>query len=290
MADFSDPIELDRPVSPPERRRSAAARTTLAALLIVAAVTGVSAAVIFAYKEGLRRGAESVAPVITAGGVPDKVRPDDPGGMQVPNQDKLVYERLSPEAAPPARTERLLPPPEAPMAPPSRPQTAAASPNLSPADEAKRIKSLAAPDVPPPPAVIPPPPRCLVRESVEPPSLAAPPAVSAPTPPAPSASSPPPAPVAQPDPPSVSPAAGGRYFVQLAALRSEQEARSAWDRFKKANPDLLGRLAVAVRMADLGARGTYYRVQAGPLADGGAAQELCDKLKGRNQGCLVVKP
>ena len=287
MADFRDPIELDRPVSPPERRRSAAARTTLAALFIVAAVTGVSAAVIFAYKEGLRRGAESVAPVITAGGVPDKVRPDDPGGMQVPNQDKLVYERLSPEAAPPARTERLLPPPEAPMAPPSRPQTAAASPKSSPADEAKRIKSLATPDAPPPPAVIPPPPRGLVRDTVQPPPLPPP---AAPTAPVASRPQPAPAPVAQPDPPSVSPAAGGRYFVQLAALRSEQEARSAWDRFKKANPDLLGRLAVAVRMADLGARGTYYRLQAGPLADGGAAQELCDKLKSRNQGCLVVKP
>jgi hypothetical protein len=288
MADFRDPIELDRPAPPPERRRSAAARTTLAVLFTVAAVTGVSAAVIFAYKEGLRRGAESVAPVITAGGAPDKVRPDDPGGMQVPNQDKQVYERLSPEAAPPARTERLLPPPEAPMAPPSRPQAAAASPNRSPADEAKRIKSMVAPDAPPPPAVIPPPPRGLVRDTVEPPPLSSPPPAAAPQ--APVASRPAPAPAAQPDPPSVAPAAGGSYFVQLAALRSEQEARSAWDRFKKANPDLLGRLSVAVRAADLGARGTYYRVQAGPFADNGAAQDLCDKLKSRNQGCLVVKP
>lgn len=46
---------------------------------------------------------------------PFKVRPENPGGMIIPHQDKLVYGRLSPEQYQPV--ERLLPPPEQPVIP-----------------------------------------------------------------------------------------------------------------------------------------------------------------------------
>jgi hypothetical protein len=52
-------------------------------------------------------------PAITADPAPFKVRPENPGGMMIPHQDKLVYGRLSPDASQPV--ERLLPPPEQPM-------------------------------------------------------------------------------------------------------------------------------------------------------------------------------
>ena len=60
---------------------------------------------------------EASVPLITASAEPWKVRPDDPGGLKIPNQGTLIYETLStaePEEAP----ERVLPPPEAPLAPP----------------------------------------------------------------------------------------------------------------------------------------------------------------------------
>jgi len=41
---------------------------------------------------------------------------------------------------------------------------------------------------------------------------------------------------------------------------------------------------------DLGEKGVFYRVQAGPLADAAAAERLCAELKERKQGCIVVKP
>ena len=60
---------------------------------------------------------EASVPLITASAEPWKVRPADPGGLEIPNQGTLIYETLTtsdPEEAP----ERILPPPEEPMAPP----------------------------------------------------------------------------------------------------------------------------------------------------------------------------
>lgn len=58
----------------------------------------------------------SAPPIIPADTTPFKVRPNNPGGMMIPHQDKLVYGRLSQDASQPI--ERLLPPPEQPMAHP----------------------------------------------------------------------------------------------------------------------------------------------------------------------------
>ena len=60
---------------------------------------------------------EVSVPLITASAEPWKVRPDDPGGLKIPNQGTLIYETLTtaePEEAP----ERVLPPPEEPLSPP----------------------------------------------------------------------------------------------------------------------------------------------------------------------------
>jgi hypothetical protein len=47
---------------------------------------------------------------------------------------------------------------------------------------------------------------------------------------------------------------------------------------------------VTVQRADLGARGIYYRIQVGPIADAAAAEHDCAELKRRGEGCIVVKP
>lgn len=52
-------------------------------------------------------------PIIAADTAPFKVRPENPGGMMIPHQDKLIYGRLSQDTQQPI--ERLLPPPEQPM-------------------------------------------------------------------------------------------------------------------------------------------------------------------------------
>lgn len=55
-------------------------------------------------------------PLITAETTPFKVRPENPGGMVIPHQDKLIYGRIAPDQQQPV--EHLLPAPEQPIAPP----------------------------------------------------------------------------------------------------------------------------------------------------------------------------
>jgi sporulation related protein len=72
-------------------------------------------------------------------------------------------------------------------------------------------------------------------------------------------------------------------------VRSEGVAREEWARIKRSNPDLLGRLtAVAIR-ADLGDKGVYYRIQAGPVGDPATAERLCGELRQRHLPCIIVR-
>jgi len=63
-----------------------------------------------------------------------------------------------------------------------------------------------------------------------------------------------------------------------------------WEKLKKANPDLFNGLSPNVMRADLGEKGIYYRLQAGPLAGAAQATDLCEKAKSRKLGCIVVRP
>lgn len=54
-------------------------------------------------------------PFISAESTPFKVKPENPGGMVIPHQDKLVYGRIAPDNQQPV--EHLLPAPEQPIAP-----------------------------------------------------------------------------------------------------------------------------------------------------------------------------
>lgn len=58
--------------------------------------------------------------ILKADNTPYKVRPEQPGGMQIPHQDKLVFNAVSNEGKV-VTVERILPPPEQPMVP-SQPQ------------------------------------------------------------------------------------------------------------------------------------------------------------------------
>lgn len=62
-------------------------------------------------------------PTIHAESTPYKVRPADPGGMAVPNRDKLVYNRMNGEDVPLPPVEKLLAPAEQPKALPGTDST-----------------------------------------------------------------------------------------------------------------------------------------------------------------------
>ena len=72
-------------------------------------------------------------PVIEADPRPFKVRPDDPGGLRVPNQDELIFERSRGSNAQPSGA-RLGPEPEAPSIDALRSQVAQPSRPAAPAE------------------------------------------------------------------------------------------------------------------------------------------------------------
>ncbi len=86
------------------------------------------------------------------------------------------------------------------------------------------------------------------------------------------------------------PSAGTGYRLQLGAVKTPEIAKTEWDRIKRQNGDLLGSLSVSVDRADLGARGVFYRIHVGPIADAAQAERLCGQLRQRGVGCILAKP
>lgn len=294
------PLGANEP--PPEQTpliRASRQRSRLLTLLVsVAALASFGGVVYWAHQQDVQSGGEGIVPLIRADKSPTKVRPDVPGGMEVPNQDKTVYDRLAPGSAPPP-PERLLPPPPEPQIPP-----ASVPPGL---DHAGIASQLGAPPGSPPAATPAAPAAGGSGASVQPPAAAAAPAtppakpdgaetVAAPSqdPAAAQGAAPPPAPAAPP--PQAGPSIASlidsisAYRIQLASVRSEEQARATWARLQKGNGDVLGSLSLRALRVDLGGdKGIYYRVQAGPLDEGGA-QSACNQLRKRSIDCIVVKP
>jgi tetratricopeptide (TPR) repeat protein len=85
------------------------------------------------------------------------------------------------------------------------------------------------------------------------------------------------------------PAPSGDFRVQLSSVKTELRAMKEVSRLKQAHQSLLGPLEIEPVRADLGDRGVYYRLRAGPISDWNSAKSLCRALSSRNQGCIVVR-
>ncbi|MCE7886926.1 MAG: SPOR domain-containing protein [Alphaproteobacteria bacterium PRO2] len=80
----------------------------------------------------------------------------------------------------------------------------------------------------------------------------------------------------------------GSSFVQLASISSESAAPKEWTKLQKTFPSLSG-LEYRVQRADLGAKGVFYRIQAGPMSKD-SAKSVCDSVKAQKPGgCIVVQ-
>ena len=98
---------------------------------------------------------------------------------------------------------------------------------------------------------------------------------------------------------SVQPAAGnatrdisitpGSYYVQLASIKSLTGAEGEWAKLQDTFSKELGTVEHRVQAADLGERGTFYRIQAGPMSKDSAV-EICESIKAQKPGgCLVTQ-
>jgi TPR repeat protein len=83
--------------------------------------------------------------------------------------------------------------------------------------------------------------------------------------------------------------ARGGFSVQLGSGKSKAGAVDESVRLTQAHKLALNGLKIVLVRAELGKRGVFYRLRAGPLSDRAAANALCRKLSARKQGCIVIK-
>lgn len=81
----------------------------------------------------------------------------------------------------------------------------------------------------------------------------------------------------------------GQFVVQVAARKTQTEALAAFADMQQKYPSLLSGYRPMVQKADLGDKGTWYRLRVGPMGQRTAATKLCDQLRSAGlNGCLVM--
>ena len=299
----------DRNIDPPKRR------SIWPSIAVVAAASAFGGVIWYAYHQSPGAGGNGV-PLVKAESGPVKIKPDNPGGQDIPYQDSTVYDRLNQNGQKPV-AEKLLPPPEQPatrtppqpVAPPPEVAMVAplppplalqpATPLPPPLTDAGAPTALA----PTPGAIViqPPPPPVLIAPTPKPAAIVPPKPEPAPKP-VPTAK---PVPAAKPtapnsiaalideagaghEPPAAKSASGGgSYRLQLSAVRSPDAVAGEWARLKRRYPELasMSSSTSKITMAD---KGTVYRIEAGPL-DEAAAKSTCSHLREQGLGCIAVK-
>ena len=190
---------------------------------------------------------------------PYKVRPEDPGGMFVPHQDKRIFGEA--------------------VGRPDNPEESLGQDKEQPVDAA--VLAAPSPEPQPEPKPEPKPVSVLVPEpEPEPVKRSNPVDVrKEPLPEQPA--------VAQPAPKADAIVGWG---VQLGAFGTERAADQAWSIFRKEHKVVLGALTSRVKVPAPDAKQQLYRLRAGRYDTEAAAREACDSLKKAGQGCMPVWP
>jgi hypothetical protein len=91
-------------------------------------------------------------------------------------------------------------------------------------------------------------------------------------------------PAATPAPAASAPT--GDWAVQVSSQRTADQARAAYQQLQRKFPGVLGGREPAIQSADLGSKGTFYRVRL-PTQTRDAANQLCSELKAAGGDCFV---
>ena len=209
---------------------------------------------------------------------PVKVLPENPGGLAIPDRDKVVYERGDVTTPAPV-VENLFPEPEQPMLPsvviePEAKEempVVAEQPDLS--KDAEVVAPLVLEEIPmdnqdepfvlsteeaTPPAVVE-----VIEEKPEP----APEKVEAP----------------------VLPINTEVWRAQLLSSSDKSKVESSWKNILKQQAALLSDMPYQIVSATIPGKGTFWRLQVGEFSSKDMAQNLCAKLKKKKQECIPVK-
>jgi cell division septation protein DedD len=83
-------------------------------------------------------------------------------------------------------------------------------------------------------------------------------------------------------------APAGKYRLQVAAVRSRDEAERLASSVMKHQALNGGAVQPEIDEAVLGSMGTFYRVRLGPYANAAEPGQLCKSLRPQGFDCLVV--
>jgi hypothetical protein len=250
----------------------------LTVMVSIAAIASFGSVVWWAHNQDVKAGGRGLEPlVVQAPTTPSRVKPENAGGLVPPNQDKEVFNRIAPGAVP-SQPEKLLPGVETPKLPAAGLPAPAAPKQPEPAVATKTPTPMqpGAPGAGPTPAP--------GQAAATPAAATQPAAATAATTLVPTEAGPSIASLIE----NMSGPTGG-WRVQIASVKSEDVAKSTWARLQSAHGDVLANLRMQAVRVDLGDKGVWYRVQAGPL-DEKQAQSVCGTLKGRRADCVTVPP
>jgi hypothetical protein len=273
---------------------------------VVAAVALLGLIVWGSYPESEQVAATESVPIVRADAGAYKTLPDNPGGMEIPYRDSTVFDAATQNAGNAGQTENILADDSAGEQPMPRSELFAGLNTVEQAPQAETAFATApmneidaAKEFAKAEPVLPPSNDALVSEAIGvPPSIGE---TIAQNSPAPAESLP--TPVAEKTPEiakeaaQIESAAGaataakavspGNAFVQIASVKSESGAAGEFKKLQAKYPGLSG-LSFRTQEANLGAKGIFYRIQAGPM-DRAAATALCNDIKKTTPGgCLVV--
>jgi hypothetical protein len=250
----------------------------LTVMVSIAAIASFGSVVWWAHNQDVKAGGKGLEPlVVQSPTTPSRVKPDNAGGLVPPNQDKEVFNRIAPGTVP-TQPEKLLPMATTPKLPENGLPTPAAPKPTEP-----EVAKAPTPQQPNPPVTsagpTPPPAGTGPQVPANPPNVQPASTTAAPAESGPSIAS-----LIE----NMSGPSGG-WRVQIASVKNEDVAKSTFARLQSAHGDVMGNLRMQAVRVDLGDKGIWYRVQAGPL-DEKQAHNVCATLKTRRADCVAVPP
>lgn len=258
---MSDDISIPNPTYRVPRRSRRTDPATRKLALIAVGIGGMLLVVIGGWSMLAHR--SHGVPVVQADSSPVRVKPANPGGLQVAGAGNEIF-----SGGNDTDVEKLAPPPETP-----NPQALRAPPAPQPAP-------VAATQPPPQPAAV-------ASAQAPAPAAAAPVAAAAPKP-AVAALAPPAKPAERPAAAAAGHAASIKGpQVQLAALATEPAAKAEWHRLAKRWPELFGGHQPAFSKIERDGQ-TFWRVRIGGFDGLAQATMFCERLRAKGAGCSVA--
>lgn len=231
---------------------------------------------------------EKEIPIIRRPQTAVKIKPENPGGMEIPNQDKDVYNIVEKKEVDNTVVENLLPKPETPKLPDIVPEVADVNTNAVNLDEIVDEVAENKNDLPQPKEVKT---ESKAAENSTTDNVPAKPAdllvgVSAQAPAANTAKADAPAKIEAPA--VVNTASAGGWQIQLIASKNKTAVEKTWTDLSAKYADLKN-MPHEIQASDLGAQGMFYRLRAGSFASKAEAAQACANLKAKGLHDCIAK-